>query len=651
VIIMGRGPEYWNQPAPSRPLRQLPALIASAFRLVWRADRWSLILTAAVDLLRGAIAAAQILITRDVLQHLLKAGDRQDVVRDALPAAVTLAIISAVSMLIGQLRNTRQQVFSERVQQLAMREMLDVAARVDLIAFEEPTFYDRLQRAQMNAMNRPMQVVQSIVMLISGLLGTIGIGVALFTLHPLLLPVIVLAYVPVVIANRMNNRMMFRWSRRMTPLERQRGYIAGLLTLRDAAKEVRAFDLGDTLIDRYRDLSDKRLEELRGVARTRARRLIAARLITSVLEALVLGALLWFLARDSLSLAAAGAAYTGLSQIQGRLEGMIAGSTNLHEAALFLDDQREFVDLARGLTRSTRTQVVPEHFEHIVVDDVTFRYPDAPSNALEGVSIELRKGEVIALVGENGSGKTTLAKLLAHLYDPTEGRITWDGLDLAEHDAESVRRSITIVFQDFMRYWLSVADNIGLGDPRRAGDRDAIVSASVRAGAHDIIERLPDGYETNLGRQFQEGTDLSIGQWQRVAIARAFFRDAPFVILDEPTAALDARAEHELFERIRDLFRGRTVLLISHRFSTVRNADRIYVLDQGRVVEAGSHAELMTSGGTYAELFTMQAAAYFDTESPQAIGDALVMTAPIDGAMTRLEQGPSRRFARRRDAN
>jgi ATP-binding cassette, subfamily B, bacterial len=614
MIVMGRGPEYWNQPAPSRPLRQLPTLIASAFKLVWRADRWSMMLTTAVDLLRGGIAAAQILITRDVLQHLLKAGEREQVVRDALPAAITLAIISAVSMLIGQLRNTRQQVFSERVQQLAMREMLDVAARVDLIAFEEPTFYDRLQRAQMNAMSRPMQVVRSIVSLVSGLLGTIGIGIALFTLQPWLLPVIMLAYVPVVIANRLNNRMMFRWSRRMTPLERQRSYIVGLLTMRDAAKEIRAFDLGDTFNDRYRDLSTKRLDELRGVARTRAKRLIAARLVTSVLEALVLGALLWFLARGGLSLAAAGAAYTGLSQIQGRLESMIAGSTDLHEAALFLDDQREFVELARGLTRTARTEVVPEHFERIAVDNVTFRYPDAPTNALDAVSIELRRGEVIALVGENGSGKTTLAKLLAHLYDPTAGRITWDGLDLAEHDPESVRRSITIVFQDFMRYWLSVGDNIGLGDPRRAGDKDAIIAASQRAGAHEIIERLPDGYETNLGRQFQEGTDLSIGQWQRVAIARAFFRDAPFVILDEPTAALDARAEHELFERIRELFKGRTVLLISHRFSTVRNADRIYVLDRGRVVEAGSHAELMAESGIYAELFTMQASAYFDNE-------------------------------------
>jgi ATP-binding cassette subfamily B protein len=618
MMIVGRGPEYWNQPAPTRPLRQLPALIGSAFRLVWRADRWSMVLTTSVDLLRSAIAAAQILITRNVLEHLLKSGDRETVVRDALPAAITLAVISAVSMLIGQLRNTRQQIFSERVQQLAMSEMLDVAARVDLIAFEEPTFYDRLQRAQMNAMSRPMQVVQSIVSLISGLLGTVGIGIALFTLEPWLLPVIVLAYIPVVIANRLNNRMMFRWARRMTPLERQRSYIAGLLTLREAAKEIRAFDLGDTFIDRYRDLSIKRLDELRGVARTRAKRLIAARLVTSVLEALVLGALLWFLARGGLSLAAAGAAYTGLSQIQGRLENMIAGSTNLHEAALFLDDQREFVELARGLTRTHRAEVVPEQFDQIVVDNVSFRYPDAPRKALDGVTVEVRQGEVIALVGENGSGKTTLAKLLAHLYEPSEGRITWDGRDLADHDPESVRRSITVVFQDFMRYWLSLADNIGLGDPRRASDREAVIAASQRAGAHDFVERLPEGYDTNLGRQFQEGTDLSIGQWQRVAIARAFFRDAPFVILDEPTAALDARAEHELFERIRELFRSRTVLLISHRFSTVRNADRIYVLDQGRIVEAGSHAELMTLGGTYAELFTMQASAYFDAEPDRA---------------------------------
>lgn len=373
MMIVGRG-DYWNEPAPSRPLRELPALVSSAIRLVWRADRASLILTTIVDLLRSTIAAAQILITRELLQRLLQAGDRQDVVRDALPAAVVLALISAVSVLVGQLRQTRQQVFAERVSQLAMREMLDVAARVDLIAFESPSFYDRLQRAQMNAATRPMQVVRAIVSIMSGLLGTIAIAIALATLQPWLVPVIALAYVPMVIANRRNNRMMFRWARRMTPLERRRSYVATLLTGRDSAKEIRAFDLSEPLLDRYDRLSTERIEELRTVARTRAQRLVIARLITSVLEAVVLASLLWFLARGGLTLAAAGAAYTGLSQMQGRLQSMIEGSTSLHEASLFLDDQREFLTLAHGLTATQHDSPAPDSFERITVEDVTFTY-------------------------------------------------------------------------------------------------------------------------------------------------------------------------------------------------------------------------------------------------------------------------------------
>jgi ATP-binding cassette subfamily B protein len=230
------------------------------------------------------------------------------------------------------------------------------------------------------------------------------------------------------------------------------------------------------------------------------------------------------------------------------------------------------------------------------------------------VSIELRAGQVVALVGENGSGKTTLAKLLGGLYAPTSGTVRWDAVDASTVDPDALRRLVTVVFQDFARYNFTAADNIGLGDVDRLGDRPGIEAAADRAGADRMVRRLPDGYDSVLGREFDTGQDLSTGQWQRIAIARAFFRDAPVVVLDEPTASLDARAEHELFDRIRRLLRGRTVLLVSHRFSTVRSADRIYVLHRGRVTEEGSHDELMAADGTYAELFRLQAAAFLSPE-------------------------------------
>jgi ATP-binding cassette subfamily B protein len=236
-------------------------------------------------------------------------------------------------------------------------------------------------------------------------------------------------------------------------------------------------------------------------------------------------------------------------------------------------------------------------------------------HALKGVSVELRRGEVVALVGENGSGKTTLAKLICGLYTPDEGAVLWDGVDVSGVDQSQLREQITVIFQDFVRYWLTARENIGVGRVESIGDREAIAAAARHAGADKFIQQWPEGYDALMGPIFEGGRDLSVGQWQRMALARAFFRDAPLVILDEPTASLDARAEADLFEKIRSLFKGRSVLLISHRFSSVRSADRIYVMNEGEVIEHGSHEDLMKAGGLYSELFSLQAAAYLDTKT------------------------------------
>jgi ATP-binding cassette subfamily B protein len=394
----------------------------------------------------------------------------------------------------------------------------------------------------------------------------------------------------------------------MTPNDRQRSYLQSLMIGRDQAKELRAFNLAPFVRRLYDALYDERISEFRRLSRRRALRATIGAMGTSGVTALAVGGLAWLYVSGRMTLAAAGAAIYGLTQLGGRLAALHFSANSLYEATLFIRDYRSFVEV--------EAQPMPDYlpaprgFDGLVAESVAFSYPETSRPALEDVSIEIGPGEIVALVGENGSGKTTLAKVLAGLYRPDRGRVIWNGADVATLDPEELREHVAVIFQDFERYRLTARQNIGLGRHERIADDLAIEAAGLQADADDFLRRLPDGYDTMLGREFWGGYDLSIGQWQRIALARAFFRDAPFVILDEPTAALDARAESRLFERIRVLLAGRSVLLISHRFSSVRSADRIYVLEHGQVAEHGTHEQLMAAGGPYAELFTLQARAY-----------------------------------------
>jgi ATP-binding cassette, subfamily B, bacterial len=346
------------------------------------------------------------------------------------------------------------------------------------------------------------------------------------------------------------------------------------------------------------------------VARQRLRVSLLGNLATTVGLAGIVAALLVLALNGRIGLADAGTAAGAVFVLGERLMNAVFSAGMLYESSLFIEDFTSFLAMAPEVEARRRRDQAPSGFRRLRVEDVSFTYPSATTPAVTNVSMEIGAGEIVALVGENGSGKTTLAKLLCRLYLPHGGRVLWDEVDTATVHPDGLRRSVAVIFQDFLHYTLPAAENIGMGHHQRIGDAEAIRGAAVHAGADDFLAKLPEGYETVLGPEFEGGKELSVGQWQRVALARAFFRDAPFIILDEPTAALDARAEHELFESIRTLCRGRSVLLISHRFSSVRSADRIYVLDGGRVVESGSHDELMALGGRYADLFTLQASAY-----------------------------------------
>ncbi len=488
-----------------------------------------------------------------------------------------------------------------------------------LEAYESPQFFDHLKRVETNALSQPATVVRSLMHLPGALVGVAAVLGALIVLQPLLIPLVLVSIVPLFLIGRLGARRSFEFAKERVLGDRRREYLRSVLTGKDEAKEVRAFGSGVELRARYERLYDEYLKQLRGFTRKQ----MALNFLQSISTFAVVGTWAVFVGNlfisGRTSGANLGAAAGAMPLLLGRVFGFVQMINGLYTSSLFIQDYRDFLALKRSLEvvdTPSADQTAPA-FAELAIEDVSFTYPGSSKPALHGVNLTIRSGEVVALVGENGSGKTTLAKLLAHLFYPGSGRVLWDGVNVTSLDPAAIQKQISVIFQDFVRYQLSAADNIGLGRSAALADRAAIVNAAAQAGADEFLGTLDKGYETILSKAFG-GIDLSIGQWQRVALARAFFRNAPFIILDEPTAALDARAEHALFDTIRELRQGRTVLLISHRFSTVRSADRIYVLKGGTIVESGTHDELMALRQLYAELYSLQASTTLNASLPAA---------------------------------
>jgi ATP-binding cassette subfamily B protein len=580
-----------------------------ALALVWSAAPRLLIAVATLQILAGAGTAGQVLVANRMLAVVL--GERGPLtITLALPSILALAALTLAVRLAGTISQELSRLSGALVEKKAMSAVAEAASHATLVDYERPEFHNLLQRAQLSATTRPTQMVNGLTASTGALTGIVGIALALVALEPLLLALLALGVIPVWLATRRASRKLYEFTRSQTEGDRQRHYLFLLLTHRDWAAEVRAFSLAQFLQKKMMDLYDLKTRAMENL--TKQRVLIGA--VGASLSAALLVAtmvlLIWLLSHGHLALSEAGAAAGAVVLLGERLHGFAGGSGTLYENSLYMPDFTSFLARYPSVPSGDSTAEPLTIDSGIVADRVSFCYPSRTTPALSDVTLEIKKGEVVALVGENGSGKTTLAKILASLYEPDSGSVRWDGTDMQLIEAARVHRSVAAIFQEFGRYFMTASENIALGDVSRAPEYSEIERAAARAGADRFIADLPAGYENLLGSEYYRGANISVGQWQRIALARAYYRNSPFIILDEPTASLDPKSEAALFENIRTLFSGRSVLLISHRFGSARSADRVYVLEAGRVIECGDHDELMRLNGRYAEMFRLQAAAY-----------------------------------------
>jgi ATP-binding cassette subfamily B protein len=509
--------------------------------------------------------------------------------------------------LEGLLSETQVQVVTDHMHDLVHAK----AVEVDLEYYENSDYYDSLHRAQQEAPFRPTRIVNNLIQLGRNGLSLLGVAGLLISLHWVIGAMLLLAILPAALVRLRTVDEIFGWQRQRTLTERRAQYYNLILTVEDFAKELRLFDFGGVFRRRFGEIRRQLRRERLQLASRRA----ARDLITQGVAIVPVFAAFGFVAAQTMAgamtLGSLVMYYAGFQRGQSYFRAILMGFVGLYEDTLFLSSLYQFLDLQRQVVGPAEPEPFPQPIRSgIVFDRVGFHYPRSERTAIAEVSLSVRPGEVVALVGENGSGKTTLIKLLCRLYDPTRGSIRIDGVDLREFSEGDVRRQIAVVFQDFVCFHLSARENIWLGDPALPSDDEKIVAAARLSGADEAIAGLRNGYDTMLGKMFENGDQLSVGEWQKVAIARAFLRDAQVVILDEPTSALDARSEYELFERFRQLIRGKTAILISHRLSSVRMADRIYVLREGQIVESGTHDELVRRSGAYADLYELQAKQY-----------------------------------------
>ena len=585
-----------------------------AVKLVWQTNRWATIGLGFLTLVGALLPASQAWVGKLIVDGVVASIQRGAAPEQVRSVFVYLIIELALFLLSAGLNHARRLIQQLIQLQLANRirgEIIHKALNLDLAFFEHPDFYDRLQNARRESGYKPVDLINDTFLIVQNTITLISFAVLLLRFSPWLVIILLVTSVPAFIAETRFAEEGFRLLTYRAPETRQINYLSRLLTEDTSAKEIKLFNLGETLLARYMTLFEKFFHEDKSLALRRAVAGFSLGLIATLGFYGSYAWIVWQTVHGRISLGDMTLYLTIFRQGQTTFQGILSGVGNIYENNLFMANLFDFLGLKPQMGIADRIQKLPVPLRQgIEFRGVGFRYPDSEEWALRDIDLTIRPGEKIALVGPNGAGKTTLIKLLSRLYDPTEGTILIDGIDIRELDPLDLRQRIGVIFQDFVRYHLAASENIGFGQVEALDRLEQIIESARKSGAHSIIENLPDGYQTMLGRWFHGGHELSVGQWQKIALARAFMRDAEILVLDEPTASLDAETEYEIFRRFQELTVGKMAILISHRFSTVRMADRIVVIQEGRIAEIGSHHDLLNQGGIYGHLFSLQAEGY-----------------------------------------
>jgi len=588
--------------------------LGRAVRFVWQSAKGWTIVNGILIVVQGVLPLLPLYLMK-LMVDAVTAGVAAPDKGVAFKHVLLLVGLMGAAILFTSLIRSITGLVSEWQTYIVTDHMNDVllakSVEVDLEYYESARYYDTLHRAQREAPFRPISIVNGLAQIGQNGISLLAIAGLLLSFHWIVAVILFIAVSSGAAVRLIYTGKMYRWQCEQTSTERQAGYLNWMLTDSSHAKEIRLFDLGSLFMRRFNDVRRKLRKGRMDITR---RRYIADFAAQMVATAAIYGSYAYVAYQamgGKITLGDLVMYYQAFQRVQGFLQGILSSLSGLFEDNLFLSNLYEFLDLKRTVVEPVHASPVPQPMQSgIKLNHVSFQYPGGARKVLEDISLTIRPGEVVALVGENGSGKTTLIKLLCRLYDPTGGTIAIDGIDLRRFETKALRNEIAIIFQDYAHYHLTARENIWFGNTALPPDHERVTTAARRSGADDVISGLPHGYDTILGKWFEDGEELSIGEWQKVALARAFMRDAQIIVLDEPTSSMDAKAEYEVFQSFRQLMSDRTAILISHRFSTVRMADRIYVLKQGSIVEGGTHKELILLGGTYARLFEMQARHY-----------------------------------------